>query len=329
LCLLQITRLGVEIRTNSPIGPDRTLDDLRKEGYRAFFVAVGAHRSQSMRIPGEDKAGVLPAVEFLRDVNLCKKPCIGRRVAVVGGGNVAMDAARVAIRLGAEEVHLVYRRQREDMPAQEEEIEEAEREGVQLHLMAAPLEVLGADRVTGLRCQRMRPGAFDDSGRRRPVPEPGAELVLEVDTVIAAIGQAPAVSPGILDGVEVSAGRPIPADPLTAATSLPDVFAGGDAVSGPATVIKAIAAGHRAAISIDRYLRGELVEPVLFHEKQTWKQGTHWPIPEDSAELLREPVPLVPVGLRQGKFAEVEAGYDEPTALHQAQRCLHCDLEEE
>lgn len=249
--------LGVEIKTNTPIGKDLTLDDLFAQGYKAVFIAVGAHQSMRLNIPGEEAEGVVHGVDFLRDLNLGREVWVGDRVGIIGGGNVAMDAARSALRLGAKEVLILYRRSRQEMPASTEEIEAAEHEGVKIEYLVAPVEVLtNQGKVVGLRCVRMRLGEPDTSGRRRPIPIEGSEFNVELDMIIPAIGQAADLSFIPEDsGIEVRRGR-IVVSPDTLATTRPGVFAGGDVVTGPWIAIEAIAAGKKAALSIDAYLRG-------------------------------------------------------------------------
>ncbi|MGE5541695.1 MAG: NADH-quinone oxidoreductase subunit NuoF, partial [Bacillota bacterium] len=251
-----IRHLGVEIKTGVRIGKDITVGQLKKQGYAAVFVAIGAHSDQKLGIEGEDLEDVVSGVKFLRDLNLGKDPGVkGKKVAVIGGGNVAMDAARSALRLGASEVTVVYRRRKEDMPAIPTEIEEAMHEGVEFAFLAAPARVTGAGgKVTTLECQRMNLGEFDKSGRRRPVPAEGATFALSVDMVIAAIGQVPEGDALEGSGVGLSKGGTVEASSKTTATPVEGIFAGGDCVTGPDTVIKAIAAGKRAAQEIDKYL---------------------------------------------------------------------------
>ncbi|MBN1136339.1 MAG: FAD-dependent oxidoreductase, partial [Anaerolineae bacterium] len=319
-----IQALGVDIRLNTPIGSEGnpSLDDLRRD-YAAIFVGVGAHQELQLRIEGENLAGVMPGVIFLRDSNLGHPSKVGKRVAVVGGGNVAIDAARSALRLGAESVTIVYRRSRAEMPASAWEVEDAEEEGIQIQFLANPIRVVGqGGQVTGLECVRMELGEPDASGRRRPVPIPGSEFVLDVDMVIPAIGQAPELGFMGRDGaLGVTRRGTLDADPATLATALPGVFAGGDAVSGPATAIEAIAAGKRAAESIHRYLQGEELarpEPGL-------------PVvPLDQVDLrrarkkARAVMPKLPPGQRVSNFSEVELGLSEEQAVAEALRCLNC-----
>jgi NADPH-dependent glutamate synthase beta subunit-like oxidoreductase/Pyruvate/2-oxoacid:ferredoxin oxidoreductase delta subunit len=316
-----IQDLGVEIRTNTAIGPngDLSLDDLRRD-YDAVFVAVGAHGSRRLNVEGEDLAGVLHGVDFLREVSLGRETTVGEKVVVIGGGDVAIDSAMVARRLGGQQVEIIYRRSREEMPAHSWEIEEAEEEDIAFHFLTTPIRVLGADgRVTSLECLRMELGEPDESGRRRPVPIPGSEFAVEADTVIVAIGQT--LEAG---SWKLKAGNWIPADPLTLATDVPGVFAGGDAVTGPATVIEAIAAGKRAAESIGRYLRGEELAAgrVLWPPDTSDIEYYTPPVVESEA---RARMPRLPVVERRG-FAEINVGFSEEEAVAEAERCLSCGV---
>lgn len=247
--------LGVEIRTNTTIGKDLSFSNLSKEN-EAIFIAAGAHKSSRLRVEGEDLEGVVHALDLLRQANLQKRPRLGQRVGVVGGGSTAMDVARTALRLGAREVDILYRRSKEEMPANPLEVEEAERDGVKIHFLLAPRKILGKDKqVVAVECIQMRLGPPDETGRRRPIPIEGSEFTMELDTTILAIGESPDIS-FLPKEIEVTEWNTIVVDPLTLETSMPGVFAGGDVVSGPASVIEAIAAGKRAAVSIERYLRG-------------------------------------------------------------------------
>ena len=324
-----IEQLGVEIRLNTRIGKDVTVDQLWAQGYRAIFLSPGAQRGQRLRCPGEDQAGVAEAVDFLRKVNLGEPVSIGERVVVVGGGNVAMDAARTSVRLGAKKVYLVYRRLKQHMTAHKDEVREAEEEGIEMHFLAAPLEVLGSGKVTGLRCQRMQLGARDESGRPQPEPIARSEFVLDVDTVIPAIGQS--VDLSFLSkelGLQTGRGGALAADSYTMATNVPGIFAGGDAVLGPATVIEAIAHGEKAAVSIDRYLRGEELRPVLLHARGAKKAESPPPTLEEAGSIARHPVSVVDAAERIRSFAEVELGLPFEEVIEEAKRCLHCDLED-
>jgi len=314
-----IEDLGVEIRTNTTIGPDGnlSLDDLRRD-YDAVFVAVGAQGSRRLNIEGEDLAGVLHGVDFLREVNLGHEVATGEKVLVVGGGNVAIDSAMVARRLGGRQVTIVYRRSRQEMPAHPWEIEEAEEEGIAFQFLTTPTKVLGQDRrVAGLECLRMELGEPDESGRRRPIPIPGSEFAMEADTIIVAIGQALEIGGW---GLEVRDW--IVVDPLTLATNVSGVFAGGDAVTGPATVIEAIAAGKRAAESIARYLRGEdLAAGRTLGPPDT--TGIEYYAPPVVEPMERVRMPKLPPAERVD-FAEINLGFSEREAMAEAKRCLSC-----
>jgi NADPH-dependent glutamate synthase beta subunit-like oxidoreductase len=252
-----VRQLGVEIKTNSRIGKEIKLADLFNQGFKAVFIAVGAHNNQQMKITGEELPGVVPGVFFLRDLNLGKEVKVGKKVGVIGGGNVAMDAARSSLRLGAKEVSILYRRSREEMPASNEEIEAALHEGIKIEYLVAPSEVVAEEgRVTGLKCIRMQLGEPDKSGRRRPVPITGSEFTISLDTIMPAIGQASDLS--FVDGesgITLTKWGTIVADPETLTTSRKGVFAGGDCVTGPYIAIAAIAAGKKAAVSIERFLK--------------------------------------------------------------------------
>ena len=250
-------KLGITFRTSVTIGRDLTLKDLSKEGYKAVFLATGAHKSRELRIEGTELKGVIYALDLLRKTNSGEEIDVGDRVVVIGGGNVAMDAARTALKLGAKDVSILYRRSREEMPANPWEVKEAESEGVKISFLASPTKILGEDeQVTAIKCVRMELRKPDETGRRRPIPIEDSEFTTELDTLILAIGETPDLSL-LPEEIEVSEQNTILADPVTMKTNLPGVFAGGDVVSGPATVIEAIAAGKRAALSIDRYLKGE------------------------------------------------------------------------
>lgn len=253
----RVKDLGVQIRTNTSIGRDLTIDELLREGYKAIFIAVGAQRSAKLGIEGEELMGVMHAIDFLREVNMGKKVELGDRVAVIGGGNVAIDAARTLLRLRPGEVSILYRRSKEEMPANPWEVKQAEREGVKFHFLVAPRKILGKDgRLVAIECVRMKLGEPDESGRRRPIPIEGSDFTMEFDTMILAVGESSDLAL-LPKGIEVTQRNTITVDPITLATSSAGIFAGGDAVSGPATVIEAIVAGKRAAFSIDSYLRGK------------------------------------------------------------------------
>ena len=262
-----IASLGVEIKTNVVVGKTITIDELfNEEGFQAVFIGTGAGLPQFLRIPGENLNGVFSANEFLTRTNLMKAYLfpefdtpikLGKKVAVVGAGNVAMDSARTSLRLGAEEVHIVYRRSDKEMPARAEEIEHAKEEGVIFNLLTNPVRIIGDENgwVKGMECIKMELGEPDDSGRARPIPIKGSEFIFDVDTVVIAIGQSPnPLIPQTTPDLELGRWGTIKADE-EGATSRRGVYAGGDIVTGAATVILAMGAGKVAARAMDRYLR--------------------------------------------------------------------------
>jgi NADH-quinone oxidoreductase subunit F len=314
----EIEDAGVEIRVNTRVN---SLDELFKEGYNAVFLATGAHQGMKIGVKGESGSGVTDCAEFLRRVSLGERVEVGDTVAVIGGGNAAIDAARTALRLGAKEVSIVYRRTQAEMPANPEEVEEAIAEGVKIDYLVAPSKIMGRDGRVDLETIRMELGEMDSSGRRRPEPIKGSQFTAGYNTIIAAIGQRPEVPEKF--NVSVGRGNVIEVDPDSLATSREGVYAGGDASSGPASVIEAIAAGRQAAISIDKYLggKGDIDETLAPPE------GELKPL-EEAEEQYRPKMPTVPVENRLGSFAQVELGYDDKAAIEEAKRCLRCDLEE-
>lgn len=318
-----ICDMGVTIETNKRLGADFSLQSLRDEGYEAVFLGLGAPKGLALGIPGEEANGVFDALSFLREYNLTGTAYVGKRVAVIGGGNAAVDAARTALRLGAEEVTIVYRRTRDEMPAYEEEITEAEREGVRLWTLVAPVEVLAANgHAVGLRCRRMTLGGYDLSGRRRPKALEEAEFDMEVDQVIAAIGQKLDVK-ACSNGVTIQENESgfVQVDPHSMQCSEPWVFSGGDAVTGPASVVAAIGAGEQAAIGIDRFLSGE---EHAFWREQPQVDTAFDPLAEPSMTPRAE-ADLLPVAARASSFDEVELPLEESKAICEALRCLRCD----
>jgi heterodisulfide reductase subunit A len=248
-----IRKLGVEMKTNHRFLINGNGKFLEKLGFDAAFLSVGAHRGVKLGVPGERLDGVLSGVEFLRKINLGQTVPIGRRVAVIGGGNVAFDCARSVLRLGAEAVEIFYRRSRNEMPAIPEEVEEAIHEGIEIRLLVSPVRVLGkGERATGMEFMRMKLGEPDGTGRAKPIPIKGSGFKVKADTVISAVGQR--VDPRGLKGFETDRDGTIKVDPETGATSMKGVFAGGDAVTGAGWAIDAIAAGKKGAISIDKSL---------------------------------------------------------------------------
>jgi heterodisulfide reductase subunit A-like polyferredoxin len=319
-----ITNMGVELKTNAPLGDDLTVDALFEQGFKAVYLALGAHKGITLGVPGEQARGVRQGVDFLREVNLSGSAPVGKHVAIVGGGNVAIDVARSAVRLGAESVQIIYRRTRAEMPAWEEEIQAAETEGVRLTYLSAPQEILTTDgRVTGLRCIRMELGEPDSSGRRRPVPVPGSEYDLDIDQLIPAIGQRPDLSAiDTVEDLEFTRWSTTEVDPITYATGRKGVFAGGDLQTGPWVAIGAIAAGKEAAESIERYLDG--VDMAAGREPIDRDDPVYRPVPADEPVAVRAKMRELPAEARRGNFNEVEQGLTEEAGQAEAHRCLNC-----
>ena len=319
-----IKKQGVEIETGVEVDRQK-LEEMRKE-YDALFVAVGAHRSRTLGLPGEDLSGVIRGVEFLRELNLDREVKIGSKVAVIGGGDVAVDAARCALRLGSD-VTIYYRRSREEMPCRGEELEEAEEEGVKIQYLVTPSRFIGGNgRVTAMEGLRMRLGEPDESGRRRPIPIPGSEFTVPIDTVILAIGQYPDLDWLAESGVEMTPGGTLRTNEA-GMTSVPGIFAGGDAVSGPATVVEAIGAGIRAATAIDKYLCGE---PITV-ERPTARRLQFEDLPPERRPRERQERPavaLLPVAVRKTSFDEVRQTLTREEAVKEAQRCINWNCAE-
>ncbi|MFB3884131.1 MAG: FAD-dependent oxidoreductase, partial [Thermodesulfobacteriota bacterium] len=341
---------NVELKLNSPI---RNINSLFEAGYSAVFMAMGAHEAQKLGIPGEDAAGVHHGVPFLQAVSLAERhgvmegledrfliafgipiaPKVGEKTIVIGGGNVAIDAARTTLRLGAKKVTILYRRSRDEMPANSWEIEAAEKEGIEIQILTAPAEVVTRDgRVSGVRCIRMELGDPDASGRRRPIPIKGSDFVIPADTMIAAVAQAPEIS--FLEdthGLEVTSKGTFAIDPHTLATNRPGVFAGGDVARGPWILIQAIADGRRGALSIDRYLRSvplltpreQIPLPVVDLSKEEIDQMAE----EGKVDFRpRTRTPELPEKERIRDFREVEMALSEEQAKQEAARCLSCGI---
>ena len=318
----RLTRSGIEVKTGVSIGKDLTIEQLWETGYKAVLVAIGAQESWKLGIEGENLEGVIDALDFLKRTGSKKDIDIKGPVAVIGGGNVALDAARTAARLGADEVSIIYRRTKDEMPAFSTEIEEAEREGIKFQFLVSPLRILGENgRVNGIECTRTKLGPSDESGRKCPMPIPGSDFVIKLNTVITAIGEASDLS-CLPEGSKITKKKTIECDPQTLETNIPGLFAGGDVVSGPATVVDAISAGKRAAVSIDRYLRGN---DLRAGREETPKLVQEVP-KEGVEERARQAMPLLKAEKRIGNFEEVETGFTEEMALREAERCLNCGV---
>jgi NADPH-dependent glutamate synthase beta subunit-like oxidoreductase/Na+-translocating ferredoxin:NAD+ oxidoreductase RNF subunit RnfB len=326
-----ILDLGIEAYTNHILGRDFTIQSLREEGYDAIFMGIGAWKDYAIGVPGEDMEGCWKGIEFLSKVagSPDKKIPVGKRAAVVGGGNSAIDCVRTLIRLGCEEVYIVYRRTRKEMPANEVEIVAAEHEGVKFQFLAAPKRVVGDQgRVTGLEYLRMELGEPDASGRRRPVPVEGSETILPIDMLISAIGQQPELDflekEPEKENLTITRWNTFDNDPELLQTSLPDVFTGGDAATGPSLVVEAIGGGRRAARSIHQYLTGEEI-----HTSPKSLRKKH--VPESLFKTVpgvekkkRTPMPELPVKERIDSMIEVDLVISEQDAAYEAGRCLHC-----
>jgi NADPH-dependent glutamate synthase beta subunit-like oxidoreductase len=284
-----------------------------------------------LNIPGENAKGVLPGVDFLRRVNLGEEVEVGERVAVIGGGDVAIDAARMAVRLGARDVSIVYRRTKEEMPANAEEVEAAEDEKIKILYLLAPTRIITeSGQVKGMECVRMELGDYDESGRRRPIPVKGSEFVMEVDTIIPEVGYKPELTCfREEEGFKITRAGTLSPDPITLATHIPGVFAGGDVATGPSTIVQAMAQGYEAAVSIDRHLKGQDL-----YKDRVFRPIRRADVPKGEGETgeveaikPRARMVYMGVGRRVRTFSEVNLGFSEETALREACRCLRCDLE--
>jgi len=317
--------MGVDIRTGVDVGRDITIDALRRDGFRAVFLGIGAQECKRVGIPGEDLEGVFSGVDFLRDVNLGKPVSLsGKRIAVIGGGNVAMDTVRTALRLGAKKPFIIYRRSFAEMPANAEEIEECREEGIEFMTLTEPAQIIGeAGKVTAVECLKMKLGDPDRSGRRRPVSQAGSEFIVKVDGVFTAIGQESDWSClGPECACTLSDWGTMNVDAVTLQTDDPDIFAGGDAVSGPKTVIEAIEAGKQAAISIDRFIRG-----VNLRENRDiqWQAASNIPT-AGYDRIPRNRMPRRKPAGRRKNFSEVQLGFTERQVLAEAGRCMSCGV---
>jgi NADH-quinone oxidoreductase subunit F len=326
-----IQKTGVVIKLNSPVGKDGlSLEDLWDQGYKAIYMAIGAHKSAKLEIPNENAAGVVDGISWLKDINLGRTVKVGKKVVVIGGGNVAIDSARSALRLGAQDVSIAYRRTSEEMPAIKDEIEEAQKEGIEINFLSSPCKILCDENgsCSGVECFEMELGEEDSSGRRTPKYVAGSEFEIEADMIISALGQSPDLSFIPEDSkLQIWQGGRVVAEKNSMATSIPGVFAGGDAVTGPASIIDAIAAGKKAAVGIDCYLTGKPYpadKPVLriaemddqvmkFHLREVEKEQ-------------RAMMPKLEVKARKDSFKEVHLGLEEKEAVREARRCLTCRI---
>ncbi|MBQ2899550.1 MAG: FAD-dependent oxidoreductase [Oscillospiraceae bacterium] len=315
-----IEALGVEFRNNVKIGKDMTFDEIRSD-FDAVLIAVGAWKSAKIGCPGEELDGVYSGIGFLREINSGRTVDIGKNVAVVGGGNTAMDSCRTAIRCGAEKVYVIYRRTREEAPAEDIEISEAIEEGVDFRFLTNPAEIIGENgKVKAVRLQIMELGEPDSSGRRKPVPVEGKFEILEVDSVISAIGQV--CDAAGFDGIELTQKGTVLMNGQNGTTNLEGVFAAGDATNkGASIAIEAIAEGNKAAAAMDAYLSGmplDFPEPVYSEREVSEKDYAH------IKKTEREKMPVKPAGTRKKSFDEVINGFSEEQAIAEAKRCLQC-----
>ncbi len=318
-----IVRLGIEIKTSTPIGKDLTMEDLNRKGYKAILIATGAHKNQRLGVAGENLSGVIDSIALLQALNLKQPITVGNKVIVIGGGYTAIDSARTAVRLNCEKVTILYRRSLDEMPANAEEVTEAQEEGVEIQYLVSPVRIIGENgKVIGIECLRMGLGEPDASGRRRPIPIAGSEFCVEADTVIVAVGQRPDLS-FLGESTALTDGRRhIIIDRHTMATKVPGIFAAGDVAGETDTLIEAIAAGRRAAVSIDKFLRGEASKEERPAAKTT-------PVEVDLEKMAvpkiaRQKMPCLPLKARVHNFEEVDLGFTAEMALKEAQRCLNC-----
>lgn len=324
-----IKKLGVDIKLNFSIGKDCSLAELQKN-YKAIFIGVGCCRSMKLGIAGEDAGededtGIVDGLTFLQDIHLGNLPASRGRLVVIGGGNTAVDCARVAIRLGYRNVAILYRRTREEMPANSWEVDETIEEGIDIQFLTAPVRIISGDgKVSGVECVRMELGEPDESGRRRPVPIQGSEFIVKTNVIVSAIGQAPDLK-CMTDKCEINISDRglVVADLKTGLTNIPGIYAGGDVVSGPRTVVEAVAFGKSAALCIDQYLRGE---DIGSGRKMNWTG-----IKLISNEIIykeREQMPRLPLAECIKSFKEIESGFNREQAKREAERCLKiCGLQ--
>jgi len=317
---------GIEVKLGTPVTSETDIEALFKQGYDATFLAVGSHKSIKLGIPGEDDENVVGGVDFLRDVRLGKRKTVAKTVAVIGGGNAAIDVARTALRLGAREVSIIYRRTQEEMPAFGDEVQAALEEGVNLQVLTAPKRILPSQGKLKLECVRMKLGEPDTSGRKRPREIPGSEYLIEVDSVILGIGQKPDLDFLREDGkLKRNHSGTLQVNETNGATSWKGVFAGGDVVRGPANIVEAIADGRRVAKAIDAYMKGEQFIPQV-NEQKVVKLSEEELKKRKEKILKQQKMLALPLEQRVSSFDEVHTGYTEQMARKEAQRCLYCAI---
>jgi NADPH-dependent glutamate synthase beta subunit-like oxidoreductase/formate hydrogenlyase subunit 6/NADH:ubiquinone oxidoreductase subunit I len=320
-----IRAMGVDIKTGVTVGRDITLSDLREQDYKAFYLAIGAGVNHKLNIPGEDLEGVVDVISMLFALNLKVGTTVGSNVVVIGGGNSAVDSARAVKRRSKGTVRILYRRTAQEMTAVKEHVGEAIKEDVLIKYLTAPVEIIGdGTKVTGIRCQRMKLGDVDDTGRREPVPVEGSEFTIDADHVVVAIGQRPSTILLKTKGVKTNDDATINVDPLTLQTSIPDIFAGGDCVTGPNTVVEAMAAGLQAAESIDRYLSGfELIKDRSLQRPEALEVDIKQ---RYVSPQKRTKMPMLPRADRTGGFEETTRGLPAEMVKPEAERCINCAL---
>ena len=325
-----IIKSGIEIKTNICIGKDISFDELFLKGYSAILIATGAHKSIKMDIPGEDNEGVIDGIEFLKSMNRGDKIKLGKTVGVIGGHNTAIDSARSARRLGCEKVSIIYRRTKEDILVMKNEIEEGIEEGIEFIFLTFPTEVLGEDgKLIGIKCIKMKLGDFEKSGMRKPIPIIGSEFIINIDTLIVAIGEEPNLSFLPKDyNLSISKNNTLIVSPDTLISNYDGIFAAGAVVTGTTTIVDSIEQGKRAAESIRRYLEGESLEREYFVAPLSIYVEPLKLTIEEVLALKRPEMPKNPVERRKGNFNIVELGFTEEIAMLEAKRCLRCDLKE-
>jgi NADH-quinone oxidoreductase subunit F len=324
-----IETLGVEIKTSTPIEGEQGIEGLMQEGYKAVFIATGASKSRTKKLPGEDGLkGVVDFMDFLMQANSKQQKKAGDRVIVIGTGHAAMDAARLSCRLGSAEVHVLSQRSRSDMQFDEEEISQAEQEGVNFLFQLSPREVIGKNgKVSGLKCVRTQLSDPDPRGRHRPIPLDDEEVILEADILIHTQGREPDTSfINDKDRIQLSGRNLIVVDQYSLQTTKEGVFAGGEVVSGPATVVESMALGRGAARSIDRYLRGETPRHAGFKPRPKVDIEQVELTDEEAEGLKRAAMPMRSLKKGSLDFDEVETGLTTEMAVLEAKRCLRCDL---
>jgi len=320
-----IRALGVDMKTGITVGRDVTIMDLRERGYKAFFIAIGAHKNNKLDIPGEDLDEVVGGISLLFALNQKVGVSVGSNIVVIGGGNSAVDSARTAKRSSKGKVRIIYRRTAGEMTAVKEDIEEAIKEGIKIEYLTSPVEIIGdGTKVTGIRCQKMRLGEVGPDGRRTPEPIPGSEFLIKADHVVVAIGQLPDTALMNSRGLAINSDATVKIDPLTLETNLPGVFAGGDCIMGPNNVVEAMANGLRAAESIDRYLRGHDLRKGRSLEKP---QPAEVDIKDRVASRhKRASMPLIHHSKRMGSFEETSLGLPKEATVRESERCLNCAM---